>query len=79
MSFTTNKTSPTHFLNYQTVLNIFARTSLFKLFNLTYKIAYLKFDKSWFYRQMSIYECLGIFQAVYTAGVVLPKPVGTCR
>lgn len=21
----------------------------------------------------------GIFQAVYTAGVVLPKPVGTCR
>lgn len=22
---------------------------------------------------------VGIFQAVYTAGVVLPKPVGTCR
>lgn len=22
---------------------------------------------------------MGIFQAVYTAGVVLPKPVGTCR
>lgn len=21
----------------------------------------------------------GVFQAVYTAGVVLPKPVGTCR
>lgn len=21
----------------------------------------------------------GIFQAVYTAGVVLPKPIGTCR
>ena len=24
-------------------------------------------------------NCQGIFQAVYTAGVVLPKPVGTCR
>jgi glycylpeptide N-tetradecanoyltransferase len=24
-------------------------------------------------------NCKGIFQAVYTAGVVLPKPVGTCR
>lgn len=24
-------------------------------------------------------NCEGIFQAVYTAGVVLPKPVGTCR
>jgi glycylpeptide N-tetradecanoyltransferase len=24
-------------------------------------------------------NCRGIFQAVYTAGVVLPKPVGTCR
>ncbi|XP_074658765.1 glycylpeptide N-tetradecanoyltransferase 1-like isoform X1 [Tubulanus polymorphus] len=24
-------------------------------------------------------HCEGLFQAVYTAGVVLPKPVGTCR
>jgi len=24
-------------------------------------------------------NCMGIFQAVYTAGVVLPKPVATCR
>lgn len=24
-------------------------------------------------------NCKGIFQAVYTAGIVLPKPVGTCR
>lgn len=24
-------------------------------------------------------NCTGIFQAVYTAGVVLPKPVATCR
>ena len=24
-------------------------------------------------------NCQGIFQAVYTAGVVLPTPVGTCR
>ena len=24
-------------------------------------------------------NCQGLFQAVYTAGVVLPKPVGTCR
>lgn len=24
-------------------------------------------------------NCKGLFQAVYTAGVVLPKPVGTCR
>lgn len=22
---------------------------------------------------------MGIFQAVYTAGIVLPKPIGTCR
>lgn len=24
-------------------------------------------------------NCVGIFQAVYTAGLVLPKPIGTCR
>ena len=24
-------------------------------------------------------NCRGIFQAVYTAGVVLPKPVSSCR
>ena len=24
-------------------------------------------------------HCQGIFQAVYTAGVVLPKPVSSCR
>jgi len=24
-------------------------------------------------------NCRGIFQAVYTAGVVLPKPVASCR
>ena len=24
-------------------------------------------------------NCKGTFQAVYTAGVVLPKPVATCR
>ena len=24
-------------------------------------------------------NCEGLFQAVYTAGVVLPKPVATCR
>ena len=24
-------------------------------------------------------NCQGLFQAVYTAGIVLPKPVGTCR
>merc|ERR1719357_1637492 len=24
-------------------------------------------------------NCQGLFQAVYTAGVVLPKPIGTCR
>lgn len=22
---------------------------------------------------------MGIFQAVYTAGIVLPKPIGSCR
>lgn len=22
---------------------------------------------------------MGIFQAVYTAGIVIPKPIGTCR